>query len=460
MLSGIDLIAWLACAAAWLGPFAWNAATGRMRLIHPNALFPIFTVYMCLMPLHYRFYGETMLRTSASWADETWFLATPMLWLAVFGISYHLGVRAAGLPLRLGAADATDVLVHLEVRQGLPPLTLFSSALVVLGLMLLASLLMPRENYAKGFYFMHLFFMGYQVLPILVLAQNKWLGQIFLLLAAPSGLLMRSKAAFLYLAIALVVFFQHKLFRISKFATACAVGLVLLTPFAVARYASVAAYAEDQADPNAEKWVGWDEALLKVESREYAFESFVCVYNWRKQGGELTWGGTLLGELTQMVPSALWPDKPFNFFDFPSKYLPADYRGYAVHYAFHLATLFYLDFDVPGCLLGFACLGLFNGWCYRQALKWSLQRRESWPMVLNLCWVVHSKFVVEGGFGGAIPNTLGALLGIGMTLALAGALAGVLRGRGPGVGTGCPPPATPSSEPTLGTLEKEYTPWN
>ena len=459
MLSGIDVIAWLVCAAAWLGPFAWNAAAGRMRLLHPNAIFPIIIVYMCIPPLHYRFYGETILRTSETWSNGTWFLAVPMLWLALFGVFYHLGVRAAGLPSRLGADDATDVLLPLEVLQGVSPRRLFSSALVVLGLMVLASLAMPREHYAKGFYFMHLFFMGFQVLPVLVLAQDRRLGQIFLLLAAPSGLLLRSKAAFLYLAIALVLFFQQGLFRISKFASACVVGLVLLTPFAVARYATVTAYADDIADPYAERWVGWDEALDRIETREYAFESFVCVYNWRLQGGELTWGRTLLGELTQMVPSALWPDKPFKFFDFPSKYLPADLRSYETHFARHVATLFFLDFGIPGCLLGFGCLGFFNGWCYRTALQVSLQRRESWPMVLNLCWVIQAKYLVDGGFAGAIPNALGALLGVG--LALAGALVGGAKGRGPGVASGQRPASVALGPGRVsGPTERDHASWN
>jgi hypothetical protein len=231
------------------------------------------------------------------------------------------------------------------------------------------------------------------------------------------------------MAINLVLFFQGRLLRLSRFATLFVIGLVLLTPLAVARYATVAAYREDMVDPRGAKWVGWDDTMAALESREYAFEAFVCVWNWRRQGHPWTYGSTLLGEGSQMVPTAFWPGKPFKFHDFPSTYLPRDYRGLEIHYARHLATIFFLDFDIPGCCIGFLATGLLFGACYGKALRVSLRRRESWPMVLYLAWVVHAKYLVDGGFAGSIPNTIGSILGILMTLRIGRWLTGNRRER-------------------------------
>jgi hypothetical protein len=429
MFAEIDAIALLACSLTWLGPFAWNAAHGRVRLIHPIGLFPIIIVHMMITPLHFRLSGQTMLRTSALWADNPWYLAGPMLWMALFGLFYHLGVRLAGVSLVLSDRDKVDAVAGLPLDRRTPPAQLALAALISLGFMVAASVVMPREHHAKGYFFMHVFFTGYQILPVLVLASDRKLGQVFLLIAAPVALLMRSKAAFLYMAINLVLFFQGRLLRLSRFATLFVIGLVLLTPLAVARYATVAAYREDMVDPRGAKWVGWDDTMAALESREYAFEAFVCVWNWRRQGHPWTYGSTLLGEGSQMVPTAFWPDKPFKFHDFPSTYLPRDYRGLEIHYARHLATIFFLDFDIPGCCIGFLATGLLFGACYGKALRVSLRRKESWPMVLYLAWVVHAKYLVDGGFAGSIPNTIGSILGILMTLRIGRWLTGNRRER-------------------------------
>jgi hypothetical protein len=142
------------------------------------------------------------------------------------------------------------------------------------------------------------------------------------------------------------------------------------------------------------------------------------VWNWRREGHPWTYGSTLFGEVSQMIPSALWPGKPFKFYDFPSTYLPRDYRGYDIHYARHLATIFFLDFDVLGCCAGFMATGWIFGASYGKALRLSLLRKESWPMVLYLTWIVHAKYLIDGGFAGSIPNTIGSMLGVLMTLGL------------------------------------------
>lgn len=430
MLSEVDVLALMACAVAWLGPLAWNATRGRIRLLHPNGFFCIMIFYMMIPPIKYRLAtGGPILLTSELWSGSDWFLGEPMLWLALFGLFYHLGVQMAGVPLKMSVDDKIDALVFLRFRRDIPAPALFIAALVVLGMMVPATMARPldtlRPEVGKGLYFLHVFFLGYQVLPIVVLAQDRRLGQIFLFVAAPAGLLIKSKVAFLYIAIGLVLFYQSSLLRISKVATAAIVGLVLLTPLAVARYANEVD-TDSSGNPT---WVSWDDALSQMEHRDYALESFACVFHWRKEGRPWTWGSTLLGEVTDIIPSALWPGKRLTLFDFPSEYLPRDFRFLNSHYARHLATIFFLDFDIPGCCIGFWATGLLFGRCYRRALRLSLLRRENWPMVLNLCWVINAKYLVEGGFRSSVPYTLGNMLGVLMTIAIAALLTSLGRRR-------------------------------
>ena len=63
-----------------------------------------------------------------------------LLWLALFGLFYHLGVRMAGVPLKMSADDEVDALISLRLHRDIPAPAIFIAALVVLGMMVLASI--------------------------------------------------------------------------------------------------------------------------------------------------------------------------------------------------------------------------------------------------------------------------------------------------------------------------------
>jgi hypothetical protein len=407
MLTYLDLCAFLFCAAIWLGPLIRNATRGSIRLLHPISVLPLMTVYMLIPPLTYRGGDNTALATSGRWAADQWFLAEPMLLLAVCGFAYHAGVKIAGVSLTLLTSDSVEYQIHLKPLRSVTGLALNLAACAVLVLTILAWALMPMDNYGKGYYWIWLIFMGFQILPVLALAQSRSYGTYFLFLAAPVCLLLRSKSTFITFALALILYFQEHVVRMSKAVTAAIICLVLLTPIAVSRYSYISPNADYSADLQEISAASWGETFDALFHREYAFESFACVYQWRKEGAPWTHGSMLLGELIEFIPALLWPDKPSRWHDFPEEYLPLDFRGYDFFYARHLMSLFFLDFGGLGCLVGMFAVGYIFGRLYRMAICASVRRQESWPLLLYLCWAAQSKLVVESGFASSIPNAVG-----------------------------------------------------
>ena len=240
------------------------------------------------------------------------------------------------------------------------------------------------------------------------------MGILFLLVTLPTLLLLSpSKAAFLYVPISFVVFYDHRALTLSKSLAAILVACILATPLAVAMYGSSTRTLEEVRE--AREIGSWDMAIEHISHREYAFEAFACVYQWRREGEPYHLGAMLRRDLLNLVPAVFWPDKPESAgrFDFPEQYLPDDYHARLTHYARHLLTPFFLDFGIVGCCLATLLVGLLWGTCYRVALTASLKRGRVWPLLMYLPLVVHSKAFVEAGICG------GTSLAIGMTAVVA-----------------------------------------
>jgi hypothetical protein len=401
----LDLTAFTACFIVWLGPLIYNSLRGRFSLLHPIGFIPILMVYMLVPPLIYRWQGETLLLTSTTWASDPWFLATPMLILALAGIFYHLGVRLARTSLVLTEYDDVTAYASLKTVQGVSGFTLFVIAGLFLGVTFTGRLFMPLSDYSRGYYWILLLFLSNMCLPLVVFQQNRKLGTLFFLLIIPSALIVRSKAAFLYFVIVFVVFYHKKILQLSKTVSIFLLVLVLLTPTAVALYDQKEGLSTSFSLSNLDD-VSWSDAIGIISHREYAFESFACVYQERQEGEPFQWGAETLKQLSQAIPVFLWPGKPLGFYDFPQKYLPLDPMEYEWFYAPFGLTPFYLDFDLPGALLATLFLGFIIGFGYRVGLTATLRRREAWPLILYLCVVINGKWFVEASVASPITNSL------------------------------------------------------
>jgi hypothetical protein len=399
----LDLAAFMACFIIWLGPLMYNILRGRFSLLHPIGYVPILMVYMLMPPLLYRWGGETMLLTSTTWAGDPWFLAAPMLILALAGIFYHLGVRLARTSLVLTEYDDVTTYLPLKTVHGVPGASLFMIACIFLVVTFTARLFIPLSEYSRGFYWIQLLFLANMFLPLLVFQQDRRLGTFFFLLSVPTALILRSKAAFLYFVIIFVIFYHKKIFRLSKTVSIILLVLILLTPTAVGLYGHKEGFAPGFSMGELE-YGSWSDAIETIAHREYAFESFAIVYQERQEGEPFQWGAETLKQLYQIIPGFLWPEKPVGFYDFPFKYLPMDPMEYEWFYAPFGLTPFYLDFDLPGAFLGMLLLGFIMGFGYRLGLTATLRRREAWPLIIYLCLAINGKWFVEATIASAMTN--------------------------------------------------------
>ena len=412
MLTTVDVLAAAVCVTVWLGPTVWNGLRGRWNLLHPIGFLPLMMAYHLLPPLWYRWDGDAMLKTSQLWVADEWFLAMPVLVIAVCGVCYHAGVWLSGASLRLRAEDALEARVRLPVMDGVsgPTLACVSCLVVVVAT---AMKLAMTDASEQGYYWVHLLFKGFQLAPLLVFQRSRSLGLLVLLAVLPCTLLLRSKAAFLYIPIGFILFYQTRLFALSKVTIGILAGLLLLTPVAGALYSLNFAESRDITDLRHLETRTWSEAIQIASAREYAVEGFACVYQWRRGHGEsLYWGSKTFDDLREITPSLLWPGKPLTYMDIPETYFPLDYRELDTHYAALFLTPVFLDFDIPGCYAFTLLIGLVLGYIYRKARDASLSRREAWPLFLNLAVVIHAKYLIEGGLSGAIPNAFGMVCGV------------------------------------------------
>jgi len=419
MVNCLDLFALGVCLIAWLGPMLYNGFQGKWHLLHPIGFFPLMIVSMLIAPLAYRLGGEPILNTSRLWSDDEWFLAAPLLILALTGVFYYLGVLLSRTSLRLGPADSVQFCLPLPLLRNVPHTVLAASACTVIGVAVMLQLAKPTERDVLGFYWMNVIFHCFEVIPLLVFHQNRRLGLLCLLLVLPCTILVQSKVAFLMIPLNFLLFYQGKVFSFSKVLTASLVGLVLMTPVAATLYSSDFSQTRDRRDLSGLSAASWRESIEMLAHRDYAFEAFACVCQWRRGGEPLKWGDELARELAQTVPSALWiGQKTVQFYRFPQEYLPYDYRGWATCYARHLLTNFLLDFGIPGCCLGMLFYGFVFGSFYRIARDAAVRSRAIWPLGLNLIWVLQARYFVEGGLPGGLARFFGMLAGVLLLLGL------------------------------------------
>jgi len=407
----LDLLAFLMCALVWLGPFFYNLGHGRCRLLHPTGFFPLMVVYMLIPPLVFRWQGETMRLTSAMY-DSTWFLVEPMLILAFSGIFYHLGVRLSKTSLVLGRQDEVAACLHLKASQG-PTLFLFIITLAAIVLpAIFYHYLRSQSDYLSGYYWVHLLFSSYRILPVLVFQQHISLGIIYLFMVLPLTVAYKSKGVFLFIVAAFLIFYQQKLWRKSKLLIVMLTVLVIMTPLAYYLYLE-----RDVDDLQGLQKLGtdmtpsWEETFVAITHRDYALESFACVIQESKAEEKWHWGEKTLNDFLENVPAFIYPNKPVALFtDFTALYLPLDYRGYLIHFSRFFLSPFYLDFGLAGVALAGLLIGTLYGFGYRFALRATFRRQESWPVIMYLCLVINAKYLVEANFFAALADTLGMSL--------------------------------------------------
>lgn len=417
----LDLVAFLMLVLGWLGPVIYNALRRRFLLLHPISALPIAIVYYCTVALFFRFTGDPKLKTALLYSGDEWFLAGPMMFLSLMGPLYHVGVRCAGLGMRLRKSDAVDAFFQLKTRRNAWPPGMFLCATLVLGIAAALQYYVGMSDEQGGFW-AFTFYTSIYVLPLIILQQHRMLGSVFLLLALPSSLLRHSKAAFGAFAVVLGIFFQQKIFSVSRVVTVAIISVILMTPISVYLYATWGKEPLNVQNLMSSEHFStqeWQNTLDTIIHREYAFESFAIVFQRRLTGEPLQLGTNFWAELTQMIPHILWPDKPVLRNEFPTEYLSEDWNPRIVtSYTKYFLTPIFLDFDFPGCCIFVFILGLVLGYTYRKAKMLTLKRQECWPMILYVALVMHIPLFVGAGLPIALTSSIGVATAVCLVLGL------------------------------------------
>ncbi|MGO9119721.1 MAG: hypothetical protein ACLQPD_19175, partial [Desulfomonilaceae bacterium] len=418
-----DLLALAFCAVMWLGPMIYNCGRGRFNLLHPLYCVPLIMIYLPIAIFIYRSLDGPILITASWYEQEEGFLAAPLLISSLAAIFYFLGIKLSGLSLKLDARDAVSRFVSLPAVRGLSSWVVFLCAFVVFSLAACLQLYVGA-NFERGTWWAFVFFTSVFILPVPVMNQNRTMGLGFLLLnIAGSSALWLSKGSFLHMVLPVIVFYQHKLASASKSILILVLGAILLTPYAVERYGS------QDADLTATGWSldamrsmetpSWNDTLMTMLHREYAFESFAIVFQRRIEGEPLHWGAKTLEDLSYMIPTLLWPEKPRHQADFPSEYLQGDWRqDWGGGWSPHFFSRPFLDFGIPGCCAAIFMVGLLYGYAYRRARDGAINRGVTWPLLLYLPLVINAHPLMSAGPAFPATVVIGQLCGLGLLLSL------------------------------------------
>lgn len=402
----------------WLGPFCISIYNRSIRLLHPEGFFPLCMSYLACVPFIYALFGPPILRTSQAIGSGSYFLARPYFILAIAGVFYHVGIKMSGLSLVPGHQDLLPY-ERMKSVLNLPAPFLFISSLIVALMVYTGMLFMDPNGYGQGMFWIYALYKSIYVLPILVLNQNDRFGALFLLCIIPLALVTASKAAFIYIAFALVLFYQSSIFKRTRLVAFVVIFAVISTPFAVARYSKADFQIENVLNTDA-----WKNSVQKIAHREYAFEAFACVCQYRLNDEPFYYGEKIVQDLSHIIPAAFWPNKPIIAKEFPSNYLPADLWNTAewVGYTQHLFTPAYLDFGIPGVCVLMMMVGFAWGIAYKKARNSSRKKNECWPMILYLCFYLQSHWIIGAGISYGVPLALGTMTGILLSIGIAKSL--------------------------------------
>lgn len=425
-------VATLLASMLLLAPMLTAALRRTLRLMHPAVIFPVLLVYQSLVPVVTALGGDTMKITSQAFLGDPWFLVRALAIQALAFACFLVGVRLVGTPIVAARADLWD-LDHpsLPVFRGVSP-----AMVLVTGVLLLAGAtsvkLYELQRYGggvleslrdiRGFifgtgyghYWMHVVFTSAFLIPAVLFVSSRSHGVVALLVAAPITLLSMSKAGIIRIATAVLTYSQARIFRGAGgpwIAAVVASAVLLVVPRAVAVITQTPGES-----------VSASRAVEALLHREYSFELFaVIVAGDGDIGLEHSHGTWLRDELSQLVPRALWPDKPLSrALEIGPLYMPRDFSpAVPMFVAPHLFGFLFAEGGLPGVLLGSLVVGSSLGGFYGSAHRASRRRGDRFPLLCYLCAAAGLKGLVDGGIANYVMQTV---FGIGL-IALWSALA-------------------------------------
>lgn len=115
-------------------------------------------------------------------------------------------------------------------------------------------------------------------------------------------------------------------------------------------------------------------ALKFISTSDEAFGAHLSMYGVLAQRVPLTYGSSFVSLAASVIPRAVWPGRPRDIYYYYAERVGVEPgQGYTIHHA----TGWYLNFGIPGIVLGAAIIG----WFWAQSSNWQLsvvRRQPHW----------------------------------------------------------------------------------
>lgn len=144
----------------------------------------------------------------------------------------------------------------------------------------------------------------------------------------------------------------------------------------------------------------WSESVMFVTSSNEGFAGHFSLYGALAYNVPITAGSSLASLAASFVPRLLWTDRPEEIYDHYSTFVGATHgQGYTVHHA----TGWYLNFGVPGIVLGGIVMGGIWALCFRASAR--IRTGQSrwyriWAAVIPCMFVANMPMLIRTGFEG------------------------------------------------------------
>ncbi|MCC6651480.1 MAG: oligosaccharide repeat unit polymerase [Candidatus Eisenbacteria bacterium] len=134
-----------------------------------------------------------------------------------------------------------------------------------------------------------------------------------------------------------------------------------------------------------------DNPLLLMFNRSYGTDSLMLILHRTGETLPFQWGHSVLDLFTFWIPRLLWPGKPMSFgLTFPATYMPDMHWGSMTYASCSLPGELYLNFHLPGVLVGSALLGV------AMRVSYSLARSGPGGLLLYGYAFITAMHLVEG----------------------------------------------------------------
>jgi hypothetical protein len=385
----------------WLWPFLKSLRTGKVHVLHPQCLTPIWISYFVLntmIQVWLSWMGGTeygILRTTdAEMAHNRTYLIIPLVFVGLCAPFYHFGVRIFNPSIAKSGNDLLCIKQSVRVVRKSRTIMFSTLGLLASATCWLPNYFIPNEGF--GTFWTYPLAMVNVILPLMLFNIHKVLGVVSLALSFVGAAILHSKASFVYPLLPFIMYYVFLYFRIRSFKAWMAMfvgfGIIVLS-------FSIGGFGND---------------ARRLLHRDYAFESFAALVNKSENryfgNAEYIFSGTTNGPITSWtfsefekgVPSILHPGKRNSIN--PSKavtsmYLPEDYKALPNAY-FNRFLVFsgYYDLGLIGAFLNALFVGMFYSFIWKVVKKKVMKTNLLWPIFLYMpIPAIGTYFIAVGG---------------------------------------------------------------